>query len=58
MCEKSIIILIIHVDDNMLNLSDCADIMVVVHEVSWPMQVGILSVLHHFLCSLITLLKS
>jgi hypothetical protein len=55
MCEKSIIVLIIHVDVKMLNLSDCADIMVVVREVSWPMQVGILSVLDHFSYSLITL---
>jgi len=48
MLEKSIIILILHVGVNMLSMSDSAGIMVVVHEVSWPMQVGVLSVLHHF----------
>jgi len=55
MFEKSIIILIIPVGVNMLKLSDSAGIMVVVCEVSWPMQVGVLSVLYHFSCSLITL---
>jgi len=55
MFEKCSTILIIHVGVNILNLSDSTGVMVVVHDVSWPMQAGVLSVLHHFSCSLITL---
>ena len=55
MFERNIVVLIIRVGVNVLNLSDCADVMVAVHDVSWPMQVGILSVMHHFSCSLIIL---